>query len=180
MALLAQASLVLKIIVLVQKGVACGVHLLPVNIVPNSGYYDYLGILHQGFANDEETAKAIVRASSRADVLSCSGEVEIWSQDIVEMQLILQEYLVETGKDVLSCLQQVMITIMGKHYVNFPASINGVLAVGAINNVELYGIIVKGGNEIDLVAPSGNGNSTSDIVGRLDRMGNLGYQTSGD
>lgn len=160
------------------KGVACGVKLLPVNIVPNSGYYDYSNRLHQGFANDEEIAKAIVWASSRADILSCSWGGGAYSQDIVNAIDTARIY----GRDGKGC---VVVFASGNYYdqgcqyVDFPACLNGVIAVGAINNQGVVWDYSQRGPELALVAPSGKEYSSSDIV-TTDRMGSLGYQTSGD
>ena len=157
------------------KGVASGVKLLPVNIVPNSGYYDYLGRLHQGFASDTEIAKAIVWASSRADILSCSWGGGAYSQDIVNAIDTARIF----GRNGKGCVVVFTSGNNGQNYVNFPACTNGVVAVGAIDNTGSIWYYSQRGPELGLVAPSGDGNSTSDIV-TTDRMGNLGYQTSGD
>lgn len=157
------------------KGVASGVKLLPVNIVPNSGYYDYLGQLHQGFASDTEIAKAIVWASSRADILSCSWGGGAYSQDIVNAIDTARIF----GRNGKGCVVVFASGNNGQNYVSFPACTNGVVAVGAIDNTGSIWYYSQRGPELGLVAPSGDGDSTSDIV-TTDRMGNLGYQTSGD
>ncbi len=157
------------------KGVASGVKLLPVNIVPNSGYYDYLGQLHQGFASDTEIAKAIVWASSRADILSCSWGGGVYSQDIVNAIDTARIF----GRNGKGCVVVFASGNNGQNYVSFPACTNGVVAVGAIDNTGSIWSYSQRGPELGLVAPSGDGNSTSDIV-TTDRMGILGYQTSGD
>lgn len=155
------------------RGVASGVKLLPVNIVPNSGYYDNYGELHQGFALDSDIGKAIVWASQRADVLSCSWGGGLYSQDIVNAIDTARTF----GRDGKGC---VVIFSSGndydndRHYVNFPTNVDGVLTVGAIDNMGNVWNYSQRGAELDLVAPSGDGNSNSDIV-TTDRMGTLGY-----
>ncbi|MCH7403082.1 S8 family serine peptidase [Belliella kenyensis] len=58
--------------------------------------------------------------------------------------------------------------------VTFPANVDGVITVGAIDrNGNIWNYSSRGA-EMDLVAPSGNGASNSDVV-TTDRMGNLGY-----
>lgn len=58
--------------------------------------------------------------------------------------------------------------------VTFPANLNGVITVGAINSNGNIWNYSSRGNEIDLVAPSGNVGGQGDVV-TTDRMGNLGY-----
>ena len=159
------------------KGVASGVKLLPVNIVPNSGYYDN-GILHEGFANDEEIAKAIVWASNRADILSCSWGGGEYSQDIVNA-IDTARIFGRNGKGCVVVFSSGNYYNYGYNYVSFPACVSGVVAVGAIDNTGSVWNYSQRGPELDMVAPSGNGNSNSDIV-TTDRMYGLGYQTYGD
>ena len=156
------------------KGVASGIKLLPVNIVPYSGYY-YNGAFYEGFANDVDIAKAIVWASSRSDILSCSWGGGAYSQDIVNAIDTARTF----GRNGKGCVVVFASGNNGQNYVNFPACTNGVVAVGAIDNTGNVWNYSQRGPELGLVAPSGNGNSTSDIV-TTDRMGSLGYQTSGD
>jgi subtilisin family serine protease len=160
------------------KGVASGVKLLPVNIVPDYGYKDFYGNVYEGFASDEEIAKAIVWASHRADVLSCSWGGGAYSQDIVNAIDSARLF----GRNGKGC---VVVFASGNGYhrgwenVGFPACINGVIAVGAIDNFGKAWNYSQRGSELDIVAPSGSGLSTSDIV-TTDRMGVLGYNCFGD
>jgi len=58
--------------------------------------------------------------------------------------------------------------------VTFPANVNGVIAVGAIDrNGNIWNYSSRG-PQMDLVAPSGNVGEAGDLV-TTDRMGNLGY-----
>lgn len=58
--------------------------------------------------------------------------------------------------------------------VTFPANVNGVVTVGAIDrNGNIWNYSSRG-LELDLVAPSGNTGLNGDVV-TTDRMGNLGY-----
>lgn len=58
--------------------------------------------------------------------------------------------------------------------VTFPANVNGVIAVGAIDrNGNIWNYSSRG-PQMDLVAPSGNVGGAGDLV-TTDRMGNLGY-----
>lgn len=160
------------------RGVASGVKLLPVNIVPDSGYYDNYGVFHQGFASDSDIGKAIVWASQRADVLSCSWGGGSYSQDIVNA-IDTARTFGRGGKGCIVIFSSGNDYDNGRHYVNFPANVDGVLTVGAIDNMGYVWNYSQRGAELDLVAPSGNGNSSSDIV-TTDRMGNIGYQISGN
>lgn len=60
--------------------------------------------------------------------------------------------------------------------VAFPANVNGVVTVGAINNQGLIWNYSSRGPEIDLVAPSGDVNLLGDVY-TADRTGSLGYTT---
>ena len=58
--------------------------------------------------------------------------------------------------------------------VLFPASVNGVITVGAVNSAGNIWSYSCTGSQMDLVAPSGNVGGQGDVV-TTDRMGNLGY-----
>lgn len=158
------------------KGVASGVKLLPVNIVPENGYYDYTGQYHAGFAEDEKIAKAIVWASSRADILSCSWGGGSYSQDIVNA-IDTARIFGRGGKGCVVVFASGNGYEQGMHYVSFPACANGVIAVGAIDNTGNIWDYSQGGPELTLVAPSGDINMNGDVV-TTDRMDTLGYDNS--
>jgi subtilisin family serine protease len=62
------------------------------------------------------------------------------------------------------------------HGISFPASVNGVLSVGAVDrNGTVWNYSCRG-NRLDVVAPSGNVNLNGDVV-TTDRMNALGYET---
>ena len=144
-------------------GVAHGVKILPVNIVP---YYS--SSIANGFASSSQIADAIRWAYQRADVLSNSwggGE----SSNAIEAAI--QEARIY-GRDGRGCI---VVFAAGNNYqnvpdVSFPANVNGVIAVGALDK---YGSICsysQRGSSLDLVAFGGY----DDIV-TTDRMGNIGY-----
>ena len=147
------------------KGVASGVKILPVNIVPNYS--------PGGFAENSEIASAIEWAANRSDILSCSwssqGEINVIAAKI-------KEALTE-GRKGKGC---VIVAAAGNRGdeekdVAFPARIEGVISVGAIKrNGEIWNYSQRGKN-LDLVAPSGG--SLEDFV-TLDRPGELGRNTS--
>jgi len=60
--------------------------------------------------------------------------------------------------------------------VTFPANVDGVLTVGAIDRDGNIWSYSSRGNQLDLVAPSGDTNSNGDVT-TTDRMGNLGYSS---
>ena len=61
--------------------------------------------------------------------------------------------------------------------IEFPANVEGVITVGAINKSgSLWGYSARG-PELDLVAPSGNGNSTGDVV-TMDLMNGSGANST--
>ena len=60
----------------------------------------------------------------------------------------------------------------------FPASVSGVMAVGAVDrNDNLWDYTPSAGNDIDVVAPSGDTQLMGDVR-TTDRMGTLGYERS--
>ena len=61
--------------------------------------------------------------------------------------------------------------------VTFPANVNGVITVGAIDKNGNIWDYSSHGSEMDLVAPSGNTDQNGDIR-TIDRMGAYGYETS--
>lgn len=152
------------------KGITDNVFLLPVNISPyySTGYYfDGRPItMSNGFAADSEIAAAIQWAADRADILSCSwgggDENNVISSAI--------QYARTYGRAGKGC---VVVFASGNNYpadVSFPANVDGVIAVGAVDR---YGNITsysQQGSSLDLVAFGGN----KDIV-TTDRMGTLGY-----
>ncbi|HRC89911.1 MAG TPA: S8 family serine peptidase, partial [Bacteroidales bacterium] len=64
------------------RGVANNVSILPVNIVPDEAYVDWLGRIIYGFGTNIEIAQAISWTWRRADVLSCSWGGGAPSNDI--------------------------------------------------------------------------------------------------
>ena len=157
-------------------GVAYGVNILPVNVVPYTPYeyYKYgVKYVYNGFTTtDTDLAYAIQWAAERSDILSCS-----WGSNS-EMSVVKTAInnAMSNGRNGKGCI---VVASSGNNYpsqstIQFPARIDGVIAVGAINR---YGIIQsysQRGNELDLVAPSGLCNLQGDVV-TTDRMNNLGY-----
>lgn len=152
------------------EGVASGVKLFPVNIVP---YYanDYYG----GFADNSDIAYAIQIASQNADVLSCSWGSNSYNSAIATAL----SNAMTNGRNGKGC---VVVAASGNDYpsisdVSFPANVTGVITVGAINKYGSIQNYSQRGNSMDVVAPSGACNLNGDVV-TLDRMGNLGYNNS--
>ena len=158
-------------------GVAYGVKILPVNISPYvpTGYYlnGEMYVTYSGFTtSDTDLAYAIQWAAERADILSCSwgGNSEI---NVVKTAI---NNAMSNGRNGKGC---VVVASSGNHYqsvttISFPARINGVIAVGAINrygNIQSYS---QRGSDLDLVAPSGLCDLQGDVV-TTDRTGYLGY-----
>lgn len=149
-------------------GVASGVKLLPVNICPNY----YYGSLNTGFASNSEIAEAIRWAYQRSDILSCSWGGGTYSNAI---EASFQEART-IGRDSLGCI---VVASSGNSYLNgstadvcFPASISGVLAVGAMDKNGNICSYSQRGPSLSLVAIGGY----SDIV-TTDRMGAYGYES---
>ena len=151
-------------------GVAYGVKILPVNIVPYTptGYYEngVKKVTDNGFADEYEIAAAIQWAAERADVLSCSWGGSNGSYPIATAI----NNAMSNGRNGKGC---VVVACSGNGNpdvttINFPARMDGVIAVGAIDrygNIQSYSLR---GPELDLVAPSGG-------IVTTDRMGTLGY-----
>ena len=162
------------------KGVASGVKILPINISPDyvTLYFDLITIEFQHLVADpEDIADAIDWAvDNGADVISCS-----WTH---EADTCITNHLNNAriqGRSGKGCV--IVASSGNEHdkdeFAGYPANLQGVLCVGAINrncNIWNYCQI---GPAMDLVAPSGDGHSTSDIV-TTDRMEDLGYQVDGD
>ena len=159
-------------------GGAYGVKILPVNIAPYtpSGHYangnkivDYSG----WSACNSNLAYAIQWASERADILSCSWGGGSGCNAVISAI----NNAMTNGRNGKGC---VVVASSGNGYYNglttieFPARMDGVIAVGAINrygNIQTYS---QRGSDLDLVAPSGLCNLQGDVV-TTDRAGYLGY-----
>ena len=157
-------------------GVAYGVNLLPINVAPGIPYEYYINgirFIDSGFTHsNSELAYAIQWASERADILSCSWGSN--SENSTVKTAIINA--LNNGRSGKGC---VVVASAGNDYngtlgLKFPAQMEGVIAVGAINkfgNIHNYS---QRGDNLDLVAPSGRCNLEGDIV-TTDRMGDLGY-----
>lgn len=143
------------------RGIASNVKILPVNI---RGYV--------GFKN-EYIAEAINWAMERADILSCSWKT---NEDMMIKNAI--KNAINKGRNGKGC---VVVFASGnsaktQNGLAFPASMEEVISVGAVDKAGKIWNYSQRGSGLSLVAPSGDGNSSSDIV-TTDRMGNLGYDT---
>lgn len=143
------------------RGIASNVKILPVNI---RGYV--------GFKN-EYIAEAINWAMERADILSCSWKT---NEDMMIKNAI--KNAINKGRNGKGC---VVVFASGnsaktQNGLAFPASMEEVISVGAVDKAGKIWNYSQRGSGLSLVAPSGDGNSSSDIV-TTDRMGNLGYNT---
>ena len=156
-------------------GVAHGVKILPINIAPDAAQIDSISgaIIYDGWTNFcSEMAYAIQWASERADILNCSWTWFGQANAIIEAI----NNAITNGRNGKGCI---VVASSGDHYssntsIGFPASLGGVLAVGAIDkfgNIQSYS---QRGSALDLVAPSGLPETQGDVV-TTDRMGYLGY-----
>ena len=164
------------------KGVASGIKVLPVNIFPYTPeirtYYQN-GLLYQynyyGAATYEEIAEAIEWAYPKADILSCSWGNMTTSNRITQAITKARNY----GRGGKGC---VIAFSSGNNYptesdISFPANVEGVLAVGAVDKNGTIWSYSQRGDSIKIVAPSGNINLQGDVV-TTDRVGNNGYSSS--
>lgn len=148
------------------RGIASNVRILPVNISPGNE-----------FSNDLEIAKAIRWTSERADILSCS-----WGGNGSESVSISEAIkdAVAKGRNGKGCTIIFSAGNYAQYFPNtieFPANMKEVISVGAIDKNGKLWNYSQYGEGLCLVAPSGDGNSSSDIV-TTDRMGSLGYNNS--
>lgn len=150
-------------------GVAYGVRVLPINIHPTS------------MCEPEDIAEAISWAASHgADIFSISYAFE--DDPNIQQAIESARLYGRNGKGI------VVVAASGNNYLDgyteviFPACMDNVVAVGAVNQSGSVCEYSQRGTELNIVAPSGsymNYTSPSDIV-TTDRMGNIGYQTYGD
>ena len=146
------------------KGVAPGVSILPVNIFPN---YSYSSDSKGDPISTYQLAQAIYWAGQRADVLSCSW-YDMRDNDANVPNAI--DYVIENGRNGKGC---VVVFSSGNFYSNgqydvgFPANVDGVISVGAINEDGTMWGGTQRGSRLDVVAPGWN-------IYTLDRMGTMG------
>lgn len=152
------------------RGIASNVNILPVNIVPNeTDYIPYYGKRLEGFGSTTEIAEAINWAWKRADVLSCSWSLGSPSNDVNAALDSARTH----GRKGLGCI---IVFASGNRHphiqdVSYPANLDGVITVGAIDkngNIQSYS---QRGRSMDFVAPSGG--APGDIV-TTDIMGSRG------
>lgn len=152
------------------RGIASNVKIIPVNICTSwnsaTNKYEYV--------TEESIADAIIWASERADVLSCSWGYAKGTEKAI-ITLAIKKALTE-GRNGKGC---VVVFASGNYAqdfnnLSFPASVEGVISVGAVDKTGKIWNYSQRGSGLSLVAPSGDGKSSSDIV-TTDRMGNLGY-----
>ncbi len=148
-------------------GVASGVTIIPVNVEPleaskNNG---------DGFASSSDVADAIIWAYKHADILSCSWGYEL---PVKVIESAIKEALTSgrNGKGTI------VVVAAGNHSkedvietLSFPATIDGVIAVGAIDNCGKICYYSNQGKGLSVVAPS-------DHIYTTDISGEAGYSVS--
>ena len=148
------------------KGVAYGVKILPININP----YNDESIV---YSFEENVANAITWAyeTGGADIISCSyGFID---SDYIRNAFNNAITLGRNGKGTT------VVCAAGNNSssVCFPANIDRVISVGAIDNTGIIYNYSNKGSGLDVVAPSGNINLQGDIV-TTDRSFPNGYNPS--
>ncbi len=149
------------------KGVASGVKILPINIYPYPFSLDLLPVIWF-----EKVGQAITWAcdTMEADIISCS-----WS---FSYSSYIENALTNAMNNGRNGKGTIVICSAGNKIpadsVRFPANMTGTIAVGAIDNTGNIWDYSCRGSSLDLVAPSGDGNSYSDII-TTDRTGDSGY-----
>lgn len=148
------------------RGVATNVDILPIRAFANGFGY-----------SSSELAQSIEWAwrpeLGNADVISNSWFWNTPSEDI--RQAIIRARTL--GRDGRGCSVVFASGNSNQSFsgVTFPANVEGVITVGAINNQGALWNYSSRGQEMDLVAPSGNTNLNGNVV-TLDRMGANGYE----
>ena len=153
------------------RGIASGSKILPVNIFP---LFPSSGNL-SGSATNIEVADAIRWAYPQADILSCSwSSVNGYNPDIASA-IYDATTLGRGGK---GCVVVCSAGNSGNGInVAFPACLNDVIAVGAVHQNGTIWNYCQTGNQLDLVAPSGQTGYNGDVT-TLDLSGTSGQNTT--
>lgn len=149
------------------RGVASGVRLLPINIVPYNTSF---------VCNYTEKVGQAIRwayTTGRADIISCS------------MGFTESEYVTAAINDAVSYGRDgkgtIFVCASGNDYedysIKYPANLLRTIAVGAIDKNGNSWEYSCGGSLLDVVAPSGDLDLNGDVV-TTDRMGTMGYGNS--
>lgn len=141
-------------------GVAFGTTIIPVNIAPLKSANDH----DDGFAASSDIADAIIWAYKHADILSCSWKCEL---PVKVIETAIKEALKSgrNGKGAIVVVAAGNDSDVGDiKPLAFPATIDGVIAVGAINNYGKICYYSNQGKGLSVVAPSGH-IYTTDISG---------------
>ena len=141
------------------RGVASNVKIMPVNITTGNTWPDGSTI----FVDNDSIASAIIWAyENDADILSCSWGGESVCNAITSAINTARTY----GRNGKGC---VVVCASGNFYPNypnevaFPARMNGVLAVGAVDKWGNICNYSQRGSSLNLVAPSNQNYSSGDI-----------------
>ncbi len=153
------------------KGIAYDSQILPINIysqTPNPPYYN-------GAVSTTDVADAINWAYPQSDIISNSWNGGGSSSDL---ELAIQNARTY-GRNGLG---SIVIFSSGNstsnpNSVKYPANVEGVVTVGAVDNQGTIWNYSCRGDSMDLVAPSGNINLSGDVV-TTDRMDILGYNNT--
>ena len=166
------------------RGIAPQVRIIPINIF-NDWFIDRIlnGYYWMDFVRYRETVQDVVNAidaawdTHSADVLSNSWGYGTAPNNADAIVAAINRARTQ-GRNGRGC--PVVFAsgnawgLQGVTDVAFPANVEGVITVGAINNRGVIWNYSQRGVSMDLVAPSGNLNLNGDIR-TTDRMGNLGY-----
>ena len=149
------------------RGIASNVKILPINIRPDYVSNPYTN----GYGTNVEIANAITWAyQNGADIISCSNQ---FSTNPYIIQAINNARL--NGRNGKGCVIVVSSGNSGSTSgVEFPANVNGVLAVGAIHKNGTIWNYSSRGSSLSIVAPSGELGLAGDVV-TTDLSGNNGY-----
>lgn len=151
------------------KGIASGVKILPVNIIQKPG-----DDLYRGLAENSEIATAIRWAYPKSDILSCSWKCFVESNDIRDA---IGEARTK-GRNGKGC---VVVFAAGNatSAIDFPANVEGVITVGAINERGLVTSYSNYGEEMDFVAPGENITTTNTTAISGDDTNKYTYEFNG-
>ena len=155
------------------RGVASNVNILPINIFPYQVNMNNLTAI----ASNIDIANAIRWAYVRSDVLSCSWQLGNSSNDISSAI----HDAVTLGRNGKGCVVVFASGNEGNVNVAYPAYLNDVIAVGAVQQDRTIWYYSQRGYGLDLVAPSGDlgvyPNADGDVT-TLDLSGILGRNST--
>ncbi|MEK7264371.1 MAG: S8 family serine peptidase [Bacteroidota bacterium] len=149
------------------RGIAPNVRIISIRVVGNDG----------DMSSDANIAAAIdtawIRGSSVLNMSWSIGGENYYSNNIADA--IGRAHLY--GRNGKGCLVVKSAGNNASNYVTFPGTVNGVIAVGAVTNLNNAALYTPNSSRVDVVAPSSSGSffKVDKKIVTIDRMGSSGY-----